>query len=152
MLIGETVKGPFGGMSGSASADRRTDQNPQLPPESCTGDTVPRWEPSMGIKEFGRIMGLQWEQQYGRAEAQPQPTPPEPISFGQRVRSLRQARGWTQREAAFYLGVCVRTIIRYEQGRTLRPQAVHVVAVHGLESSNPASLVCIRKHGLIPQK
>ena len=46
----------------------------------------------------------------------------EQVHFGQRLRELRRALGWTQRMAAVELGINVRTVIRHEkdQHRTTR--------------------------------
>jgi len=69
-----------------------------------------------------------WVREYQqRAQHQPEPQPPsQPINrdlvpFGQRIRELRRARGWTQRQASYALGVSRRTVIRHERGRTRRP-------------------------------
>jgi DNA-binding XRE family transcriptional regulator len=45
----------------------------------------------------------------------------EQVSFGQRLRELRRALGWTQRMAAVELGINVRTVIRHEKGQHRTP-------------------------------
>jgi DNA-binding XRE family transcriptional regulator len=45
----------------------------------------------------------------------------ERMPFGQRLRELRRALGWTQRMAAIELGVTVRTVIRHENGQHRTP-------------------------------
>jgi DNA-binding XRE family transcriptional regulator len=69
-----------------------------------------------------------WQTAYQKPTVrQPEPQPQlQPISrecvpFGQRIRELRRARGWTQRQAASALGVNVRTVIRHERRRTRKP-------------------------------
>jgi len=42
------------------------------------------------------------------------------IPFGQRLRELRRALGWTQEMAALTLGISVRTVIRHERGQHRR--------------------------------
>lgn len=58
----------------------------------------------------------------------------ERMPFGQRIRELRRARGWTQRQAGYALGVSTRTIIRHELGRTRQPWWSLVVTVRRLEA------------------
>lgn len=57
------------------------------------------------------------------------------VPIGQRIRNLRLALGWTQREIAAQIGVSRRTVIRYEQGRTQRPQGWTLLALESLEST-----------------
>ena len=45
----------------------------------------------------------------------------EQMPFGQRLRELRRALGWTQRMAAIELGITVRTVIRHENGQHRTP-------------------------------
>ena len=45
----------------------------------------------------------------------------ELMRFGQRLRELRRALGWTQRMAAVELGITVRTVIRHENGQHRTP-------------------------------
>jgi DNA-binding XRE family transcriptional regulator len=45
----------------------------------------------------------------------------ERVHFGQRLRELRRALGWTQRMAAVELGINVRTVIRHEKGQHRTP-------------------------------
>jgi DNA-binding XRE family transcriptional regulator len=71
----------------------------------------------------------------GSPEPEPrlQPMSRELLPFGQRIRELRLARGWTQRQVASALGVNVRTVIRHERGRTRRPWWSLLMAVRSLE-------------------
>jgi DNA-binding XRE family transcriptional regulator len=77
---------------------------------------------------------------------EPQPTPrPRPtiraaLPFGQRIRQLRRALGWTQREVAVQIGVSARTVIRYEQGRSAPLQATPLLALRRLESAHASEL------------
>jgi DNA-binding XRE family transcriptional regulator len=66
---------------------------------------------------------------------QPQPVVRACLPFGQRIRDLRRALRWTQREAAWQLGVSRRSIIRYEQGRSAPLQAATLLALRRLESA-----------------
>ena len=50
------------------------------------------------------------------------------LPFGQRIRELRRALGWTQREVAWELGVSARSVIRYEQGRSAPLQSAPLLA------------------------
>jgi DNA-binding XRE family transcriptional regulator len=45
----------------------------------------------------------------------------ECMPFGQRLRELRRALGWTQRMVAIELGITVRTVIRYENSQHRTP-------------------------------
>ena len=45
----------------------------------------------------------------------------ERMPFGQRLRDVRRALGWTQRMAAVELGINARTVIRHEKGHHRRP-------------------------------
>jgi helix-turn-helix protein len=71
-------------------------------------------------------------------EPQPTPRPRLPVRaalpFGQRLRELRRALGWTQREIAAQLGVSPRSIIRYEQGQSGPIQSAFLRALRRLES------------------
>lgn len=42
------------------------------------------------------------------------------LPYGQRIRDLRKALGWTQHDAAKHLGISVRTVIRHERNQSLR--------------------------------
>jgi len=57
------------------------------------------------------------------------------LPFGQRLRDLRRALGWTQRELATQLGLSARTVIRYEQGRSAPVQFAPLLALRRLESA-----------------
>jgi DNA-binding XRE family transcriptional regulator len=69
---------------------------------------------------------------------EPTPRPRVPVRaalpFGQRIRDLRRALGWTQREVAWHLGVSARSIIRYEQGRSAPLQSAPLLALRRLEA------------------
>lgn len=52
------------------------------------------------------------------------------LPIGQRIRNLRFALGWTQREIAAQIGVSRRTVIRYERGR---PRFYPIPALRDLE-------------------
>jgi DNA-binding XRE family transcriptional regulator len=71
-------------------------------------------------------------------EPQPTPRPRLPVRsalpFGQRLRELRRAVGWTQREIAAQLGVCARTVIRYERGQSGPIQIAPLLALRRLEA------------------
>jgi DNA-binding XRE family transcriptional regulator len=62
------------------------------------------------------------------------------LPFGQRIRELRRAVGWTQREVAWELGVSTRSIIRYEQGRSGPIQSGPLLALRQLESAHAQEL------------
>ena len=62
------------------------------------------------------------------------------LPFGERVRDLRHALGWTQRDVALHLGVSARTIIRYEQGRSSPLQSRPLLALRRLESAHAQEL------------
>ncbi|QDU57296.1 helix-turn-helix domain-containing protein [Aeoliella mucimassa] len=47
---------------------------------------------------------------------------------GEAIRSLRQSRGWTQRELANRSGYSLRLIQKAESGGTLLPETIHVLA------------------------
>jgi len=95
-----------------------------------------------------------WQTGYQKAEqgaSQEPERPLQPMSrelmpFGQRIRELRRARGWTQRQAGYALGVSTRTVIRHEKGRTRRPWWSLLVTVRRLEEAYPAELVAYRAH------
>jgi DNA-binding XRE family transcriptional regulator len=56
--------------------------------------------------------------------------------FGQRLREVRRALGWTQRMAAIELGITVRTVIRHEndgQHRTPRVRLPLLLKLRDLE-------------------
>ncbi len=57
------------------------------------------------------------------------------LPFGQRIRDLRRALRWTQREIAWHLGVSSRSIIRYEQGQSAPVQVAPLFALRRLEST-----------------
>jgi DNA-binding XRE family transcriptional regulator len=69
-----------------------------------------------------------------------QPVVRAALPFGQRIRDLRRATGWTQREAARQLGVSARSIIRYEQGSSSPVQAEPLLALRRLESAHAMEL------------
>lgn len=60
----------------------------------------------------------------------------ERTAFGQRLREVRLALGWTQWTIAAELGICVRTVMRHEQGsnRTGRPHLRILLRLRDLES------------------
>lgn len=62
------------------------------------------------------------------------------LPFGQRIRDLRRAMGWTQRDVAKQIGVSPRTIIRYEQGRSAPVQFAPLLALRRLESAHAQEL------------
>jgi DNA-binding transcriptional regulator YiaG len=79
-------------------------------------------------------------------ESQPTPRPRAPsraaLPFGQRLRELRGALGWTQRDVAAQLGVSARSIIRYEQGQSSPIQSAPLRALRRLESAYmPGNLI-----------
>jgi DNA-binding XRE family transcriptional regulator len=86
-------------------------------------------------------------------QEEPSPPPPRPqpvvrasLSFGERLRNLRRVLGWTQREAAWQLGISARTVIRYEQG-THHPQLLTLLTLQALESDHAQELdVCNDNH------
>jgi len=63
------------------------------------------------------------------------------LPFGQRIRELRRALGWTQRKLAPHLGVSARTVIRYEHGRSSPLQSAPLLALRRLESAHAQELV-----------
>jgi DNA-binding XRE family transcriptional regulator len=71
---------------------------------------------------------------------QPQLVVRAALPFGQRIRVLRCAVGWTQREAGVKLGVSTRSIIRYEQGRSSPIRSVTLLALRRLESAHAQEL------------
>jgi DNA-binding XRE family transcriptional regulator len=77
-------------------------------------------------------------------EALPQTMPRKVIRaslpLGQRIRDLRRAQGWTQRNIAMQLGVSARSIIRYEQGRSAPLQSAPLLALRRLESAYATEL------------
>jgi DNA-binding XRE family transcriptional regulator len=62
------------------------------------------------------------------------------LPFGQRIRDLRRALGWSQRDVAWQLGVSARTIIRYEQGRSSPLRSAALLALRRLESAHAREL------------
>jgi len=58
------------------------------------------------------------------------------MPFGQRIRELRRARSWTQRQAGYALGVSTRTVIRHERRDSLRPWLPLLLKVRALEADN----------------
>ena len=62
------------------------------------------------------------------------------LPFGQRLRDLRRALGWTQRELAAQLGISARSVIRYEQGRSAPLQSHTLLALRRLESAHAQEL------------
>ena len=71
--------------------------------------------------------------------AEPQPMPQRvfraALPFGQRIRDLRRALGWTQREVAWQLGVSSRSIMRYEQGQSSPIRSTPLLVLRRLESA-----------------
>jgi DNA-binding XRE family transcriptional regulator len=57
------------------------------------------------------------------------------LPFGQRIRDLRRALGWSQREIAWQLGVSSRSIIRYEHGQSSPLRSAPLLALRRLESA-----------------
>jgi len=57
------------------------------------------------------------------------------LAFGQRLRELRCALGWTQYEIALAIGVSSRTVIRYEQGQSGPIRIAPLRALRRLESA-----------------
>jgi DNA-binding XRE family transcriptional regulator len=82
------------------------------------------------------------EQQVVKDEPVPLPRLPvrAALPFGQRIRELRSALGWTQRDVAGQIGVSARTVIRYEQGRSSPIQAAPLLALRRLESAHAQEL------------
>jgi DNA-binding XRE family transcriptional regulator len=58
------------------------------------------------------------------------------LPLGQRIRDVRRALRWTQRDVALELGVSRRSIIRYEQGRSAPLQSAPLLALRRLESTH----------------
>ena len=56
------------------------------------------------------------------------------LPFGQRIRDVRRALRWTQRDVALELGVSRRSVIRYEQGRSAPLQSSPLLALRRLEA------------------
>ena len=79
---------------------------------------------------------------------QPQPINRERMPFGQRIRELRRARGWTQRQAGYALGVSTRTVIRHERGYTRRPWWTLLETVRRLEAAYAGELSRRRPNGM----
>jgi len=77
-----------------------------------------------------------------QSEPQPslQPMNRELLPFGQRIRELRCARGWTQHQAGCALGVSRRTVIRHEKGRSRRPWWSLLETVRRLEEAYAGEL------------
>jgi len=71
---------------------------------------------------------------HSEPQPRPQPVLRAALPFGQRLRDVRRALGWTQRYIASELGVSARTIIRYEQGRSAPIQAAPLLALRRLEA------------------
>jgi DNA-binding transcriptional regulator YiaG len=67
------------------------------------------------------------------------------LPIGQRIRELRCAQGWTQRQVAAQLGVSARSIIRYEQGRSSPIQSATLRALRRLESTHVLE-IAIQSH------
>jgi len=73
-------------------------------------------------------------------QRQLQPMNREGMPFGQRIRELRRARGWTQRQAGYALGVSRRTVIRHERVITRRPWWSLLETVRRLEAADTGEL------------
>jgi DNA-binding XRE family transcriptional regulator len=58
------------------------------------------------------------------------------LPLGQRIRDVRRALRWTQRDVALELGVSRRSVIRYEQGRSAPLQSAPLLALRRLESTH----------------
>ena len=110
-------------------------QQPSRDPTSAGQASVPANDPERPPVLY------RWQTGYvAPAQPEPQPPPPLPMSrelmpFGQRIRQLRHARGWTQRQVASALGVNVRTVIRHERGQTRRPWWTLLTALRCLEKT-----------------
>jgi DNA-binding XRE family transcriptional regulator len=67
----------------------------------------------------------------------------ERMPFGQRLREVRLALGWTPSMIADELGISVRTVIRHEQGsnRTGRPHLRVLLRLRELESRYAAEVL-----------
>jgi transcriptional regulator with XRE-family HTH domain len=57
---------------------------------------------------------------------QPSPARPALVSFGQRLRAIRRAHGWSQTHLGDLLGVCHTIISRLENDRILNPRLLFV--------------------------
>lgn len=68
------------------------------------------------------------------------------VPFGERIHNLRTVLGWSQREAARQLGVCVRSVIRHELAQSLRPWLPLLQKVRGLEAENAEILLAYLVH------
>ena|SRR5438128_764283 len=85
--------------------------------------------------DFQTVQRARYAQQVQRAAELQERLRATSIRFGQRIRNLRLALGWTQRKTAMHLGVSVRTVIRHEQNRTRRPWTPLLVRLRVLESA-----------------
>jgi DNA-binding XRE family transcriptional regulator len=120
-------------------------------------DAAPNWRPHTHPNHSGPALSSSsypasepdypWLREYKKPELrQPKPQPElQPVSrelmpFGQRIRELRRARGWTQRQAGYALGVSRRTVIRHERGRTRRPWWSLLETVRRLEEAYAGEL------------
>jgi DNA-binding XRE family transcriptional regulator len=79
------------------------------------------------------------------------------MPFGQRLRELRRALGWTQRMAAVELGINVRTVIRHEkdQHRTTRVRLPLLLKLRDLERACGEEILAYlargeREHSWLP--
>jgi len=64
----------------------------------------------------------------------PRPPVRAALPFGQRLRELRCALGWTQSDVALAIGVSMRTVIRYEKGQSGPIQIAPLRTLRRLES------------------
>jgi len=102
--------------------------------EADCGSSIARKE-----EEHRRLLGdpRLVEPQLVQQEATPRQQLPvrAALPFGQRIRDLRRALGWSQREIAWQLGVSSRSIIRYEHGQSSALRSAPLLALRRLESA-----------------
>jgi DNA-binding XRE family transcriptional regulator len=92
-----------------------------------------------GVAERRQLAGNSYEP-LGSGERVERPMPGRVVRaalpLGQRIRDVRRALRWTQRDVALELGVSRRSVIRYEQGRSAPLQSAPLLALRRLESTH----------------
>jgi DNA-binding XRE family transcriptional regulator len=130
------LKPPPAFLEALARAEERLRQDPNWDPRT---DLIYRGPHPAFPQGQSRPIGPQAVRQ-----EEPTPRPRAPVRaalpFGQRIRELRQALGWTQREVATQLGVSPRTVIRYELGQSGPIQSAPLMALRRLESAHAQEL------------
>jgi DNA-binding XRE family transcriptional regulator len=121
---------------------RRQDSKWDYRTDPAYNGPFPSFISMMSDADFDRYMAE--KEEHRRLLADPRPVEPQvlprmpvraALPIGQRIRELRRALGWTQRQIARQLGVSARSIIRYEQGRSSPIRSRPLLALRRLESA-----------------